>query len=110
MAENKSLQKNVSLVKTTLDNYVFGHDDMKRAVMLGLLSSEPSLAKTFATESAEWIARQAIQIHGGYGVDFETGLERYLRDAVITTIYEGTNEIQRLTIVRELVRQAFGIR
>ena len=69
-----------------------------------------SLAKTFATESAEWIARQAIQIHGGYGVDFETGLERYLRDAVITTIYEGTNEIQRLTIVRELVRQAFGIR
>ena len=69
-----------------------------------------SLAKTFATESAEWIARQAVQIHGGYGVDFETGLERYLRDAIITTIYEGTNEIQRLTIVRELVRQAFGLK
>ncbi len=69
-----------------------------------------SLAKTFATESAEWIARQAVQIHGGYGVDFETGLERYLRDAIITTIYEGTNEIQRLTIVRELVRQVFGVR
>ncbi len=67
-----------------------------------------SLAKTFATESAEWIARQAVQIHGGYGVDFETGVERYLRDAIITTIYEGTNEIQRLTIVRELLRQAFG--
>ena len=69
-----------------------------------------SLAKTFATESAEWIARQAVQIHGGYGVDFETGLERYLRDAIITTIYEGTNEIQRLTIVRELIRQVFGVR
>ncbi len=69
-----------------------------------------SLAKAFATEAAEWIARQAIQIHGGYGVDVETGVERYLRDAIITTIYEGTNEIQRLTIVRQLVRQAFGLK
>lgn len=69
-----------------------------------------SLAKAFATEAAEWIARQAIQIHGGYGVDKETGVERYLRDAIITTIYEGTNEIQRLTIVRQLVRQAFGLK
>jgi len=69
-----------------------------------------SLAKAFATEAAEWIARQAIQIHGGYGVDTEMGVERYLRDAIITTIYEGTNEIQRLTIVRQLVRQAFGLK
>jgi len=69
-----------------------------------------SLAKAFATEAAEWIARQAIQIHGGIGVDEETGVARYLRDAVITTIYEGTNEIQRLTIVRQLVRQAFGLK
>ncbi|MFP3230710.1 MAG: acyl-CoA dehydrogenase family protein [Caldisphaera sp.] len=69
-----------------------------------------SLAKSFASEAAEWISRQAIQIHGGYGVDQEMGLERYLRDSVITTIYEGTNEIQRLTIARELVRQAFGLK
>ncbi len=69
-----------------------------------------SLAKAFATEAAEWIARQAIQIHGGIGVDEETGVARYLRDAIITTIYEGTNEIQRLTIVRQLVRQAFGLK
>ena len=69
-----------------------------------------SLAKAFATEAAEWIARQAIQIHGGVGVDEETGVARYLRDAIITTIYEGTNEIQRLTIVRQLVRQAFGLK
>lgn len=69
-----------------------------------------SLAKAYATEAAEWIARQAIQVHGGVGVDEETGVARYLRDAVITTIYEGTNEIQRLTIVRQLVRQAFGLK
>ncbi len=69
-----------------------------------------SLAKAYATEAAEWIARQAIQIHGAYGVDFETGIERYLRDAIITTIYEGTNEIQRLVITRQLVRQAFGLK
>jgi len=69
-----------------------------------------SLAKAFATEAAEWISRQAIQIHGGVGVDEETGVARYLRDAIITTIYEGTNEIQRLTIVRQLVRQAFGLK
>ncbi|MCE4606584.1 MAG: acyl-CoA dehydrogenase family protein [Desulfurococcales archaeon] len=69
-----------------------------------------SLAKAFATEAAEWIARQSIQVHGGYGADWEMGIERYLRDAVITTIYEGTNEIQRLTIVRTLLRQAMGMR
>jgi alkylation response protein AidB-like acyl-CoA dehydrogenase len=63
-----------------------------------------SMAKAYASEAAEWIARQAIQIHGGYGVDFETGVERYLRDAIIGTIVEGTSEIQRLIIVRQLLK------
>ncbi len=69
-----------------------------------------SLAKTFATEVAERVAAAAIKIHGGVGVDIETGVERYLRDALITTIYEGTNDIQRLTIIRQLLRDVFGIR
>ncbi|MET1128468.1 MAG: acyl-CoA dehydrogenase family protein [Thermoproteota archaeon] len=69
-----------------------------------------SLAKTFATEVAERIAALAIKVHGGVGVDIETGVEHYLRDALITTIYEGTNDIQRLTIIRQLLRDAFGIR
>ncbi len=69
-----------------------------------------SLAKTFATEVAEKVATLAIKIHGGVGVDIETGVERYLRDALITTIYEGTNDIQRLTIIRQLLRDVFGIR
>ncbi len=59
-----------------------------------------SAAKAYATETAEYCAREAVQIHGGVGVDFETGIERYLRDAVITTIYEGTSEIQRHIISR----------
>ncbi len=67
-----------------------------------------SLAKTFATEVAEEASAHAIKIHGGYGVDVETGVERYLRDTLITTIYEGTNDIQRLNIIRELMRQVFG--
>jgi len=67
-----------------------------------------SLAKVFATEIAEKASALAIKIYGGVGVDVETGVERYLRDAIITTIYEGTNEIQRITIIRTLLRQVFG--
>ncbi len=68
-----------------------------------------SLAKAYATEVAEKIANLAIKIHGGVGVDIETGVERYLRDALITTIYEGANDIQRLTIVRQLLKSLFGL-
>ena len=69
-----------------------------------------SLAKTFATEVAERISALAIKIHGGVGVDVETGVEHFLRDALITTIYEGTNDIQRLTIIRQLLRDFFGVK
>ncbi|MGC9209443.1 MAG: acyl-CoA dehydrogenase family protein [Nitrososphaeria archaeon] len=65
-----------------------------------------SMAKTYATEVAEELADMAIKIHGGAGVDSATGVERYLRDSIITTIYEGTNDIQRLTIAKTLLRLA----
>lgn len=68
-----------------------------------------SMAKTFATEVAEKASMYAIKIHGGYGVDEETGIERFLRDSIITTIYEGTNDIQRLTTIRQLLKKALGI-
>jgi len=68
-----------------------------------------SIAKTFATEAAEKASIYAIKIHGGYGVVRETGIERFQRDAIITEIYEGTNDIQRLTIIRSLVKKRFGI-
>jgi alkylation response protein AidB-like acyl-CoA dehydrogenase len=65
-----------------------------------------SMAKTYATEVAEELSDMAIKIHGGAGVDSATGVERYLRDSVITTIYEGTNDIQKLTIAKTLLKLA----
>ncbi len=62
---------------------------------------EASVAKLYASESAMFITHQGLQIHGGMGYSKEMPLERYLRDAKITEIYEGTSEIQRLVIARQ---------
>ncbi|QJD60606.1 acyl-CoA dehydrogenase [Pseudomonas sp. gcc21] len=64
--------------------------------------SEASQAKLFASEMAEEVCSKAIQIHGGYGYLADYPVERLYRDARITQIYEGTSEIQRLLIAREL--------
>ena len=64
--------------------------------------SEASQAKLFASELAEWVCSKAIQIHGGYGYLQDYPVERYYRDARITQIYEGTSEIQRMLIARNL--------
>jgi alkylation response protein AidB-like acyl-CoA dehydrogenase len=61
---------------------------------------ESCMAKTFASETAMWVTTQAIQIHAGMGYSKELPLERYFRDAKVTEIYEGTNEIQRMVIAR----------
>lgn len=61
-------------------------------------------AKLFASEVAMRHTVQAVQIHGGYGYTTEYNVERYMRDAKITEIYEGTSEIQRLVIAREMTR------
>ena len=65
---------------------------------------EASMAKVFATERANRICDTAVQIHGGYGYIDEFPVERYLRDARVQTIYEGTSEIQRLVIAREIFK------
>ncbi len=61
---------------------------------------EAAMAKLFASETAMWVATQAIQIHGGMGYSKELPVERYFRDAKITELYEGTSEIQRMVIAR----------
>jgi hypothetical protein len=67
---------------------------------------EASMAKLFASEMSNRVCDKAVQIHGGYGYIDEFPVERYLRDARVQTIYEGTSEIQRLVIAREIIKAA----
>jgi alkylation response protein AidB-like acyl-CoA dehydrogenase len=68
--------------------------------------SEGAMAKLFASQVAVRASQEAIQVLGGYGYTREFPAERYYRDAKITEIYEGTSEIQRIVISRELLRAA----
>jgi alkylation response protein AidB-like acyl-CoA dehydrogenase len=68
-------------------------------------AKEASMAKLFATESANTACYDAIQMLGGYGYTRDFPVERYYRDVRVTSIYEGTSEIQRLIIARELLKK-----
>jgi len=63
-----------------------------------------SIAKVFSSETAMWTATEAVQIHGGYGFVKEYHVERLMRDAKITQIYEGTSEVQRIVISRSILK------
>ncbi|NCC34188.1 MAG: acyl-CoA dehydrogenase [Chloroflexia bacterium] len=65
---------------------------------------DAAMCKLYASETAMWVATKAVQLHGSNGYSKEYTVERFFRDAKITEIYEGTSEIQRLVISRELVR------
>ena len=69
------------------------------------LTKASAMAKLKCGDVAMWVATEAVQILGGYGYIKEYPVERMMRDAKITQIYEGTNEIQRLVIAREMVRE-----
>ena len=68
-------------------------------------SLETSMAKLFASEACMRAAKEGVQIHGGYGYINEYTVERLFRDAKITEIYEGTSEIQRLVIAKEILKE-----
>ena len=68
--------------------------------------AETSMAKLFASETAGRVVDRMVQLHGGYGYSREFAVERIYRDARVTRIYEGTSEIQRIVIARELLRRA----
>jgi len=68
----------------------------------GAVRQAASMAKLFASETAMWVATEAVQIFGGYGYIKDFPVEKLFRDAKITEIYEGTSEIQRIVIAREL--------
>ena len=63
-----------------------------------------SMAKVYASETAMWVTTEAVQVHGGYGYVKEFHVERLMRDAKITQIYEGTSEIQRVVISRAILK------
>ena len=75
------------------------HDNAER------FTRESASAKLFASEMAMKHTVEAVQIHGGYGYTTEYNVERYMRDAKITEIYEGTSEIQRIVIAKELLKE-----
>ncbi|WP_143307290.1 acyl-CoA dehydrogenase [Chitinophaga vietnamensis] len=62
-----------------------------------------SMAKVFSSETAMWVTTEAVQVHGGYGYVKEYHVERLMRDAKITQIYEGTSEVQRIVIARSIL-------
>jgi len=68
---------------------------------------EAAMAKLFASETAMWATTKAVQIHGGYGYMTDFPVERYMRDAKLTTIGEGTSEVQRMIIAKSLLRDGY---
>ncbi len=69
-------------------------------------AGEVSMAKLYASEMANWVTNEAVQIHGGYGYVKEYAVERYFRDARVTEIYEGTSEAQKIVISRSILKKA----
>src|SRR5690606_15197627 len=67
---------------------------------------ESSEAKLFASTIANEVTREAVQVHGGYGYVREYQVERMMRDAKVTEIYEGTSEIQHIVIARDIIKNS----
>ena len=68
------------------------------------MGAAASKAKLYASEMANRVAAKAVQIHGSVGYSRETDVERMYRDARVITIYEGTSEVQRMIIARDLLK------
>ena len=69
------------------------------------MGTASAMAKVFSSETAMWVTTEAVQVHGGYGYVREYHVERMMRDAKITQIYEGTSEVQRIVISRALLTE-----
>ncbi len=107
IAEHQSIANMLADMQTQLNaaRLLILHAARLKSAGLPCLS-EASQAKLFASEMAEKVCSQAVQIHGGYGYLEDYPVERYYRDVRITQIYEGSSEIQRLLIARELANYA----
>ena len=67
-------------------------------------SRQAAVAKLVSTDAAMWVTTDAVQVLGGYGYGQDYPVERYMREAKVTQIFEGTNQVQRLVIARHLLR------
>lgn len=104
IAEHQAVQWKLANMRTALDAARLLVLRAAHAKEAGVpFTREASIAKLFASESAVAICNDAVQIHGGYGYSREFAAERHLRDARVTTIYEGTSEIQRMVIARTVL-------
>ncbi|MDN7427189.1 acyl-CoA dehydrogenase [Burkholderia sp. AU16741] len=103
IAEHQAIQQKLAdmAVQINAARLLVHHAAKLRTAGLPCLS-EASQAKLFASEMAERVCSDAIQIHGGYGYLADYEVERHYRDARITQIYEGTSEVQRMVIARQL--------
>ncbi len=109
ISTNQAIQWKLADMATTLDAAELL---VRRAAWLKEnkrpFTKEACMAKVYATETANEVCKEAIQILGGYGYVKDYPVERYYRDARVTTLYEGTSEIQRLVIARELLNEVQG--
>ncbi|MGE5176088.1 MAG: acyl-CoA dehydrogenase family protein [Hyphomicrobiales bacterium] len=74
------------------------------------LSKLAAMCKLFATDTAMQVTTDAVQVFGGYGYMRDYPIEKYMRDAKITQIYEGTNQVQRMVVARSLIKEAHGLK
>ncbi len=74
------------------------------------VSKLAAMCKLFATDAAMEVTTNAVQIFGGYGYMRDYPIEKYMRDAKITQIYEGTNQVQRMVVTRSLIKEALNLR
>jgi alkylation response protein AidB-like acyl-CoA dehydrogenase len=105
LAEHEAIAFQIADMRVQLDAArMLTYRAALRSEMPGVrFSKESSMAKVYATEAANGIAARAVQIFGGYGYSKEYAVERYYRDARVTTIYEGTSEIQRIVISKNVL-------
>ena len=100
------MQTEIEAARALTHYAAFMRDKESREPGSRRLGSAASRAKLYSSEMANRVAYRAVQIHGSVGYSRETDVERYYRDARVLTIYEGTSEMQRIVIARDLLRNA----
>ena len=109
ISENQGLRWMIADMATDVEaarQLIFNAANQKD--LKGKCTKEASMAKLYASEMANRVAGQSLQIHGGYGYTKEFTIERLYRDARVLTIYEGTSQIQKMVIADEVIGRRYG--